>query len=184
MSINQLNKNRNILLAALGFSLLMVLYAQFILGYFSKCYVTESGPDSLGLLFGYGSEDVAAFLKFRSEKQLQCYIRFLRVWDMIFPVIYTLMYVFWFRYFFKSWMLLSILPMLHMIADWAENYTEILMVNSYLNSAMIIQKLVNGGSALTTVKWVLSFITYGFIVYGIVMKIRQKYLQKRMAYNR
>ena len=53
-----------------------------------------------------------------------------------------------------------IIPILGMIADWAENYVELLMLEIYLNSIPISEILVSLGSGINSFKWVLSSLTY------------------------
>ena len=153
-------------------TLIMVLYAQFILGYFSVCFSTNSGPNSLGLSFGYSTNEVLTFLETRSVEQLLCYSHFLKVWDSMFPIIYTTMYVFWILYLFKKWLLFSIIPVIHMVFDWLENYFEITIVNDYLRVGEIPDQLVVTSSNLTMVKWILSALTYAILVYGIIHKLK------------
>ena len=89
--INQLKRNRTFYLA-IGTTIAMILYAQFVLGHYSTCFSISGTSNSLGLTFGYNLHMVQDFFKIRSIEQLHCYGNFLRVWDTIFPVIYTLMY--------------------------------------------------------------------------------------------
>lgn len=160
------------LFVALFFTVIMVLYAQFVLGYFSECFRMDDGPNSLGLTFSYNQSDVLSFFSVRTSDQLICYGHFLRVWDTIFPVFYTLMYCFWFRYFFKMKPILLLFPIAHMCLDWAENYTELLMMDEFFSTAEISTTTVNIGSMLTSFKWVFSGITYLIILYGIFLKVR------------
>ena len=149
----------------------MVLYAQFILGHFSKCFYLSGESNSLGLTFGYSYADVLHFFQLRSTEQLQCYSHFIAIWDGIFPLVYTAMYLAWMRYLLPNWRLWSILPLLHMLMDWAENYFEIQMVNEYLTNQTISDVLVAAGSTLTMLKWILSFLTYGILLYGILHRL-------------
>ena len=52
------------------------------------------------------------------------------------------MYASWIMYFFNNRRLLLIIPILCMIADWAENYFELVMLKTYLNSGQILETLV------------------------------------------
>jgi len=160
------------LYAAILSTLIMVLYAQFILGHFSTCFTIDSASNSLGLSFGYSTAEVYAFFDARSEEQLLCYSNFLQVWDSLFPILYTVMYICWIIYLFKSWLYISIIPFIHMITDWLENYYEISMVNKYLGLGEISNQIVSTGSILTTTKWILSILTYIIILYGIINKLK------------
>jgi len=167
--------NKKTLYLALFATLAMILYAQFVLGHYSSCFHIEDATNSLGLTFGYSSEDVMAFLEQRDSSQLLCYQEFLKIWDGIFPVLYTFMYVLWIKYFFTKWRYLALIPILHMIIDWSENAIEIILVDQYLTSGSIIDDWVFLGSTVTISKWALSFLTYGIILYGIIIKLRQQF---------
>ena len=45
-------------------------------------------------------------------------------------------------YFFQNKPLFLVIPIFSMIADWAENYIELLMLKNYLNSNLISETLV------------------------------------------
>ena len=150
----------------------MFLYAQFVLGYYSSCFSISGTSNSLGLSFGYDINIVQHFFEIRSHEQLNCYANFIRVWDTIFPIIYTLMYSLWFVYLFKKWRLLLIIPILHMFSDWIENYVELLMLEAYMNPNTILENLVSLGSGITMLKWSLSIVTYSIIIFGIITKLK------------
>lgn len=152
--------------------MIMVVYAQFVLGHFSQSFAVENGLNSLGLSFGYSNEDVLLFLESRSIQQLHGYVDFLKVWDTIFPLVYTLMYTLWIMYFFRKSRYLIIIPCMHMLADWIENYIEVSMVNQYIDIGALNETLVAQGSFVTMTKWVLSMLTYGIIVFGVIRTLK------------
>jgi len=82
------------------------------------------------------------------------------------------MYSFWILYFFQNRRILLVVPLLSMVADWAENITEILMINSYLDSNSISETLVSVGSGLNMMKWTMSTLTYLILFAGIAIKIK------------
>jgi len=173
-------KNLVLYLAILA-TLLMVLYAQFIFGHYSQCFSIENSINSLGLTFGYSTADVRAFVESRSKQQLNCYIDFLRIWDSIFTLLYTLMNSLWIIYLLRKRFFLIIIPLIQMFCDWTENYMEVSMINNYLNSGFISEHLISYGSMLTILKWTLSILTYIIILFGIIIKI--KHLLKRVLYR-
>ena len=69
------------------------------------------------------------------------------------------MYASWIRYFFKNKLLFLIIPIFVTIADWAENYIELLMLETYLNSGLISKILVSLGSGINSLKF-LSSLTF------------------------
>lgn len=164
-------KNRTLYLA-IGFTLVFFLYITYILAPFSSCFKLDSGPNSLGLSFSYTIEMVQKFFESRTREQLLCYTEFLQIWDVIFAFVYTLMYASWIVYFFNKNRLFLIIPILCMIADWAENYVELILLETYLNSEPISETLVSLGSGINSFKWVLSSITYLIILIGIMIKLK------------
>ena len=62
----------------------------------------EVGTNSLGLSFYYTKDMVLNFFELRSKNQLICYSEFLKIWDVIFAVIYTMMYASWIAYLLKN----------------------------------------------------------------------------------
>ena len=165
-------KNHRALYFAMGSTLVMFLYVKFILGHFSRCFTLDVGANSLGLSFYYTIDMVQNFFEARTQEQLLCYSQFLQIWDAIFAFVYTLMHLSWIRYFFKNKRLFLIIPILAMIADWAENYLELLMLETYLNSSPISEILISLGSGINSFKWSLSILTYLIIFIGIMITLK------------
>ena len=169
--IDQLKQNRTLYLA-ISSTIVMLLYAQFILGFYSSCFSIPGTSNSLGLSFGYNINVVQHFFDIRSNEQLNCYGNFIRVWDTIFPILYTLMYSLWIVYLFEKRRLILIILLLHMFSDWIENYTELLMLEAYMNLNTLSENLVSFGSSITILKWSLSIVTYSIIFFGIISKLK------------
>ena len=165
-------KNNRALYLAIGFTLVFSLYITYILAPFGSCFKIDTGASSLGLSFSYSLEMVRKFFESRTQEQLLCYREFLQIWDAIFAFVYTLMYASWIMYFFNNRRLLLIIPILCMIADWAENYVELVMLKTYLNSGPISETLVSIGSGINSFKLILSSITYLIILIGIIIKLK------------
>ena len=165
-------KNNKILYFSIGFTLAFLLYITFILGPVSSCFTLDVGINSLGLSFYYTKDMVQNFFEARTQEQLLCYSQFLQIWDAIFALVYTLMYVFWIRYFFKNKFLFLIIPILAMIADWTENYIELLMIKKYINLTYVSEILVSLGSGINSFKWILSSLTYLIILIGIMITLK------------
>ena len=163
------SESRRILYLAIGSTLAFVLYSSLDNG---KCFRLEDSSNSLGLTFSYTLQMVQDFFELRSQDQLGCYREFLQLWDVIFAVIYASMYCFWIMYFFRSRRILLLVPLLAMVADWAENFAEILMINSYLDSNSISETLVSVGSGINMFKLILLSLTYLIILVGIANKIK------------
>ena len=164
-------KNKSILYFALGSTLAFILYLSLILNPASACFRLDSGSNSLGLSFSYTLDMVLDFFEARNQEQLLCYSKFLKVWDIIFAMIYTLMYGSWILYLLNKKIYLMI-PILGMIADWSENFSELLMIESYLASGSISQSLISIGSGINSFKWIMSSLTYLIVIIGIIVAIK------------
>jgi len=171
-TIIQDSKSKRTLYFAIGFTVAFMLYITFALSPAGSCFKVEAGPNSLGLSFSYTKDMVQSFFESRSQEQLICYSQFLQIWDAVFAIIYTLMYASWIMYFFNKKRLLTLIPVLGMISDWSENYVELLMIKTYLNSGPISEIFVSLGSGINSFKWVLSSLTYLIILVGIIIAIR------------
>ena len=157
---------------AIGFTLVFVLYISFVLMPLSSCFRLDIGTNSLGLAI-YNIEMVQGFFQARDQAQLLCYSQFLKLWDIIFAVVSAAMFGSWIVYFFKSKRLLLLAPtVLGMIADWSENFVELLMLKSYSNSAVISETLVSLGSGLNIFKLTMISLTYLIILVGIILLIK------------
>lgn len=163
------SESRRILYMAIGSTLAFVLYSSLDNG---KCFRLEDSSNSLGLTFSYTLQMVQDFFELRSQDQLGCYREFLQLWDVIFAVIYASMYCFWIMYFFRSRRILLVVPILAMVADWAENFVEIMMIDSYLDSNSISETLVSVGSGINMIKWIFLSLTYLIVLVGIANKIK------------
>ena len=164
--------NRRTLYLAIGSTLAFSLYSVLILDPVGKCFRLEDSSNSLGLTFSYTLQMVQDFFELRSQDQLGCYKKFLQIWDVIFAIIYASMYCFWIMYFFHERQIITVVPLLAMVADWAENFIEIMMINSHLDSNTISQKLVSVGSGINMFKWVFLSLTYLILLVGIAKKIK------------
>jgi glucose-6-phosphate-specific signal transduction histidine kinase len=120
---------------------------------------------------------VQDFFAARNQEQLLCYSQFLKVWDVIFAMIYTLMYGSWVLYLLIKKIYL-VVPILGMIADWSENFSELLMIQSYVTSGSITQSLVSVGSGINSFKWIMSSLTYLLVIIGIIVAIRSFLIKK------
>ena len=171
-TIIQDSKSKRTLYFAIGFTVAFMLYITFALNPAGSCFKVEAGPNSLGLSFSYTKDMVQSFFESRSQEQLICYSQFLQIWDAVFAIIYTLMYASWIMYFFNKKRLLTLIPVLGMISDWSENYVELLVIKTYLNSGPISEIFVSLGSGINSFKWILSSLTYLIILVGIIIAIR------------
>ena len=173
--------NRRILSFATGSTVAFMLYSFLILEPAGKCFMVEDGSNSLGLTFSYTVQMVQDFFASRTQDQLDCYVEFLQIWDVMYAVIYAAMYCFWMMYFFHDRRIFLVVPVLAMVADWAENLVEIMMINSYLESNTISETLVSVGSGLNMMKWMFFSLTYLILAVGIRTKIKSVIRRSKRA---
>ena len=155
--------NRRFLYLATGSTIAFVLYSVLILEPVSKCFTLEDSSNSLGLRFTYTLQMV----------------QFLQIWDVMYAVVYASMYCFWIMYFYHDRPIFLMVPVLAMVADWAENFVEVMMINRYLDSNTISDTLVSVGSGLNVIKWVFFSLTYLIIAVGIRTKIKSVIRQSK-----
>ena len=173
------SKNHKHLYFAIGFTLVFIFYISFILMPLSSCFRIDIGTNSLGLSI-YNMEMVQGFFQARDQAQLLCYSQFLKLWDIIFAVVSTAMFGSWIVYFFKNKRLLLLAPtVLGMIADWSENFVELLMLETYLNSGVISETLASLGSGLNLFKLTTIGLTYLIILTGIIIAIKNFFTKTR-----
>ena len=166
-------KNHRTLYFAIGSTLVFFLYLIFTLVPASSCFKLNVGSNSLGLSFSYTKDMVQSFFGSRTQDQLLCYSQFLQLWDTIFALVSTLMFGSWILYLFKNKHLFLIAPtILGMIADWSENYIELLMIENYLNSSTISETLVSLGSGINSFKFAMIGLTYLIILIGIIVALK------------
>ena len=166
------SKNHKHLYFAIGFTLVFIFYISFILMPLSSCFRIDIGTNSLGLSI-YNIEMVQGFFQARDQAQLLCYSQFLKLWDIIFAVVSTAMFGSWIVNLFKNKRLLLLAPtVLGMIADWSENFVELLMLETYLNSGVISETLVSLGSGLNLFKLTTIGLTYLIILVGIIIILK------------
>jgi len=165
-------KNHRSLYFAIGFTLVFILYISLVLLPLSSCFRLDIGSNSLGLSI-YNTEMVQGFFQARDQAQLFCYNQFLQLWDVIFAVVSTAMFSSWIIYLFKNKRLLLVAPtVLGMIADWSENFVELLMLKTYSNSGVISETLVSLGSGLNLFKLSAQGLTYLIILTGTILALK------------
>ena len=139
--------------------------------------VADSNMRSLGTSFGFDQADIHAFLSARSKEMITAYITFNQVWDVLFGVIYGLMYVVWVSVLLKPLSHkvggLNLVPFLQVLFDWLENYQLALLANQYLNDGMISPANAKLASVFSMFKWACSSLTYILILIGIILMIRR-----------
>ena len=144
--------------------------------------VADSNMRSLGTSFGFDQADIHAFLSARSKEMITAYITFNQVWDVLFGVIYGLMYVVWVSVLLKPLSHkvggLNLVPFLQVLFDWLENYQLSLLAHQYLNDGMISPANAKLASVFSMLKWACASLTYILILIGIILMIRRAVKRK------
>ena len=144
--------------------------------------LADSNMRSLGTSFGFDQADIHAFLSARSKEMITAYITFNQVWDVLFGVIYGLMYVVWVSVLLKPLSHkvagLNLVPFLQVLFDWLENYQLALLANQYLNDGMISPADAQLASVFSMFKWACASLTYTLILIGIILMIRRAVKRK------
>lgn len=144
--------------------------------------LADSNMRSLGTSFGFDQADIHAFLSARSKEMITAYITFNQVWDVLFGVIYGLMYVVWVSVLLKPLSHkvggLNLVPFLQVLFDWLENYQLALLANQYLNDGMISPANAKLASVFSMFKWACASLTYILILIGIILMIRRAVKRK------
>lgn len=144
--------------------------------------VADSNMRSLGTSFGFDQADIHAFLSARSKEMITAYITFNQVWDVLFGVIYGLMYVVWVSVLLKPLSHkvggLNLVPFLQVLFDWLENYQLALLANQYLNDGMISPANAKLASVFSMFKWACASLAYTLILIGIILMIRRAVKRK------
>jgi len=144
--------------------------------------LADSNMRSLGTSFGFDQADIHAFLSARSKEMITAYITFNQVWDVLFGVIYGLMYVVWVSVLLKPLSHkvggLNLVPFLQVLFDWLENYQLALLANQYLNDGMISPANAQLASVFSMFKWACASLTYTLILIGIILMIRRAVKRK------
>ena len=144
--------------------------------------LADSNMRSLGTSFGFDQADIHAFLSARSKEMITAYITFNQVWDVLFGVIYGLMYVVWVSVLLKPLSHkvggLNLVPFLQVLFDWLENYQLALLAHQYLNDGMISPANAKLASVFSMLKWACASLTYTLILIGIILMIRRAVKRK------
>lgn len=144
--------------------------------------LADSNMRSLGTSFGFDQADIHAFLSARSKEMITAYITFNQVWDVLFGVIYGLMYVVWVSVLLKPLSHkvggLNLVPFLQVLFDWLENYQLALLAHQYLNDGMISPADAQLASVFSMFKWACASLAYTLILIGIILMIRRAVKRK------
>ena len=181
--ISQFFYQNSNLLTGVSLTIIFIGYLVLVMmGKGAAFELADSNMRSLGTSFGFDQADIHAFLSARSKEMITAYITFNQVWDVLFGVIYGLMYVVWVSVLLKPLSHkvggLNLVPFLQVLFDWLENYQLALLANQYLNDGMISPANAKLASVFSMFKWACASLTYTLILIGIILMIRRAVKRK------
>ena len=94
-----------------------------------------------------------------------------------------MMYVLWISLLFKPYSAkakwLNLLPFVQTIFDWLENFQLVNIANDFLANVMVSAFNVSLASAFVMTKWFAWMLFFTMIIFGIVLKIRNRIQNKK-----
>ena len=137
--------------------------------------LSDGNIKSLSMSFGFNKEDITVFFNTRTDDMINAYINFNQVWDVLFGVIYGLMYTVWvsvlLKPFFGKAGSVNLIPLVQVLFDWLENYTLGFLAHQYLVDGTISSSIADLASAFCMIKWAFSGLTYALILAGVILLI-------------
>lgn len=171
------------LLFCIACSIFMLLYAILVMGSKSAIFQGQlaAGSKILGLRFSYSSADAIYLLQQLNEEGLSAYYKLTCIWDSIFVVIYSTMYMAWLKYLYDNvtspkvlYKRLYLFPVLPALFDWIQNYYESRIIANFILQHTVDALYIGIGSTITSIKWCLSIANYLIIVLGIILILKQR----------
>lgn len=170
------------LLVCLLMTAITFWYLYFVLVDAAACYAVADSTVSLGTSFWYGREMLEQFFWARTPQMIACYQELLIVWDGIFALLYGTMYVCWITYIYRPYMskvsILNLLPFLQTIFDRWENTILNQLADTYMSGELMQWFVIYTSSIFTMVKRVIYILVFVVILYGIYMRVRDRYKKK------
>jgi hypothetical protein len=156
----------------LAFLVLEIAFAGVLLPYMQLQMGDDvSTPKPLDLYFGFHPEEVYTFLTSLSHDGRQVYLFIEAVIDIVYPLIYTSLFVLAISYFYKrafsadsSLRLLNLFPLLTLLADFTENAGIVVCL---LNFPLLTNGAAYFASIGNYVKWGSSVICLLILLVGI-----------------
>lgn len=131
---------------------------------------TTEGIRCFDMNFGYDFETAKRFLALLSQEGRDTYLHIQLPLDFVYPLVYTVFFVSLLTWLTKRVLPLSVLPLLLMGFDDAENIATIMM----LRSAELSPALAAFGSAVTSVKTLLMYAVFFVIIVCILYRLMKR----------
>lgn len=166
------------------FLALEILFAGLILPFMQlKMGGGQSSPKPLDLYFGFTPEEAYSFLASLSAEGRSAYLQVEAFVDIVYPLIYTTLFILAISYFFKrafstdsSFRIFNLFPLLTLLADLTENTGIITLLLSYPAANDFAVQLANCGNYT---KWATSGITVLLLLIGIGTWVTKLLSKKR-----
>lgn len=166
-------------------TLMMICYAALVMGGKSAVIMEQIEINSSvpGLWFGIEKSRLTNFFEALDQSGLATYKELISIWDMIFPLLYCSMYIFWISLIYKkiNWahkFFLNLFPIIPATLDWIENGLELNLLNQYLNHN-IQDTTLQLANIINMSKWSMSYLNYTIIFLGMLLIARMKFLARK-----
>ncbi|MEZ5000095.1 MAG: hypothetical protein R2744_07865 [Bacteroidales bacterium] len=159
-------------------TVILVVYASLVMGGQSRKIALTSGREVeiLDLRAGYDAGDAETLFISMGDAGLAAYRSMALVWDNIFPLVYTLVYISWFSILFGTlipeqsvFRRINMLPLLALLSDWLENTLVVNMIDSFTKNGRINNLLASAASFSTIVKWMIAVLLVVIFVTGLII---------------
>ncbi|MDD4148933.1 MAG: hypothetical protein PHE33_02780 [Bacteroidales bacterium] len=147
--------------------ILLGLIILFSLLLFPLFHTTNPNNSILDSQFSYSSEKAYEIFEQYNDEELKGYIIGELTVDLVYPIVYTLLFIFLIFKLSKT-VSLSLFPILIMFSDYFENIGIITIINYYPQK---IPNIVALTSLFTSIKWTLVAISILMILVLLLMKL-------------
>ncbi len=144
--------------------ILMGLMLLFEFVFFPQFLPKGEHARSLDTEIAYNADDAYEIIENYTDSMRQRYIYGEVTLDLVFPVIYTLLFSFLIFFLFKNTRL-ALFPFIQLIFDYLENTGIVILLSAYPNKIMW---LATTTSVFSMVKWVLVGVTALIVLLGAV----------------
>jgi hypothetical protein len=160
---------------AIILSIVYLFYAWVVFGSGSYGMFSSQGEELivLDLRFGYSQDNVYELFEYLGDNGLAAYRKVASLWDNIYPIIYSLVFIAWFSLLFKNFIpgwqrfkSINMLPGILLLTDWLENTFTINLIDMYIEKGTVDTLLVKFASITTMVKWLVLCLLLLILVIG------------------
>ncbi|MBK9722312.1 MAG: hypothetical protein IPO78_11965 [Saprospiraceae bacterium] len=166
--------------------LFLALYTILVMYVFqveeTKMKENSGGTGPIDLLFLYSPNTINSMLQAYGEAGRTAYLQFELSWDLLYPIVYTLLFIFSLSWLFKKALLknnplqyFNILPIGGWLFDLFENLSIVTMIAKYPNIPIILPWL---STSFTILKWMFAMATLLLLFIGLIAYFKKRYASK------